>query len=124
MGGLVNYLALLTYPSTQGLVGASGLVYWMMGFWLTMYLLVNRNLSLGQRINRVVVVALVVLLPTTFQENVSYRTHAIGLGLGVVSAFIYFQFYRESIRAKEIVTVEELEMEEEPSDDPEDFSAS
>jgi rhomboid protease GluP len=124
MSGLTNYLSLLTYSPTQGLIGASGLVYWMMGFWLSMYLLVNRNLSLGQRVIRVVVIALLVLLPTTFQENVSYRTHAIGFGLGVVSAFAYFQCHRESIRAKQVVDVQELEVEGEAFDDPKDFSAS
>jgi hypothetical protein len=41
------------------------------------------------------------------QANVSYRTHAIGLGLGVVSALVYFQRNRESIRAAEVVELEE-----------------
>ena len=107
---LVHYLSLLTYPHTVALVGASGLVYWMAGFWLTMYLLVDRKLGLGKRFMRAVVVALVVLLPTTFQENVSYRTHAIGFGLGVGSAFVYFLLHRESIRTAEVVEVEEEEL--------------
>ncbi|MBI4460983.1 MAG: rhomboid family intramembrane serine protease, partial [Acidobacteria bacterium] len=103
LSGLTNYLALLTYPPRVSLVGASGLVYWMAGFWLSMYLLVDRSLGLGKRVMRVVVIALVVFLPTTFQENVSYRTHAIGLGLGVGSAYVYFQRHRKSIRAAELV---------------------
>jgi rhomboid protease GluP len=110
MTGLAHYLSLLSYSHAVGLVGASGLVYWMTGFWLSMYLLVNRNLGLGTRVMRVVVVAMVVLLPTTFQENVSYRTHAIGFGLGVGSAFAYFLMYRESIRTAEVVEVEEEDL--------------
>jgi rhomboid protease GluP len=109
MTGLAHYLALLSYPPSAALVGASGLVYWMAGFWLTMYTLVDRTLSLGRRVMRVVVVILVVLLPTTFQEDVSYRTHAIGFGLGVVSAVAYFQRHRESIRGSEVVEVEEFD---------------
>ena len=54
---------------------------------------------------RAVGIVLVVLLPSTLQENVSYRTHAIGFGLGVVSAFVYFRRNRESIRAAEVVEV-------------------
>ncbi len=107
MAGLTNYLALLTYPPGAGLVGASGLVYWMAGFWLSMYVLVERSQGLGKRIMRAMVFGMVLLLPTTFQVNVSYRTHAIGFALGAVSAFAYFQRNRHSIRAAEVVEVEE-----------------
>ena len=113
LAGLTNYLSLLTYPTEVSLVGASGLVYWMAGFWLSMYLLVDRSLGLGKRVMRAVVIALLVLFPTTLQENVSYRTHAIGFGLGVVSAFVYFRRNREPIRAAEVVEMEE------PFDNPE-----
>jgi rhomboid protease GluP len=107
MAALTNYIALLTYPPGVSLIGASGLVYWMAGFWLSMYLMVERSIALAKRSLRVVCLALLVLLPTTLQANVSYRTHAIGLGLGVVSALVYFQFNRESIRAAEVVEFEE-----------------
>ena len=118
MAGLTNYLSLLTYPPEVSLVGASGLVYWMAGFWLGMYLLVERSVGLGKRILRAVCLALLVLFPSTFQANVSYRTHAIGFGLGTVSAFVYFQRNRESIRAAEVVE------REEPFDDSEDMPHS
>lgn len=114
MAGSINAIALLTYPAGVSLLGASGLVYWMAGFWLSMYLLVERSVRPGTRVLRVVCLGLLVLLPTTFQANVSYRSHAIGLGLGVVSAFLYFQRNRASIRAAEV-----LEMED-PFDDYED----
>ena len=118
MAGLTNYISLLTYPSEVSLIGASGLVYWMAGFWLSMYLLVERSMGPGKRVLRVVCLALLVLLPSTFQANVSYRTHAIGLGLGVVSALVYFQLNRESIRAAEVVELEE------PLDEPEEILPS
>ncbi len=108
LAGLTNYLSLLTYPPEVSLVGASGLVYWMAGFWLSMYLLVDRSLALGKRIMRAVVIALLVLFPTTLQENVGYRVHAIGFGLGVASAFVYFQRNRAFIRATEVVEMEDL----------------
>jgi rhomboid protease GluP len=107
MGGLTNYLALLTYSPNVTLLGASGLVYWMAGFWLSMYLLVQRSVRPGTRVLRVVCLALLVLLPTSFQPNISYRSHAIGLGLGVVSALVYFWRKRESIRAAEVLEMEE-----------------
>jgi len=118
MAGLTNYISLLTYPSGVSLIGASGLVYWMAGFWLSMYLLVERSVAPGKRVLRAVCLALLVLVPSTFQPNVSYRTHAIGLGLGVVSALVYFQCNRESIRAAEVVEWEE------PLDDPGEILSS
>ena len=117
MAALTNYFSLLTYPREVALVGASGLVYWMAGFWLCMYLLVERSVGLGKRVLRAVCLALLVLVPTTFQANVSYRTHAIGLALGAVSALVYFQRNREFIRTAEVV-------EEEPFDDPDEFPPS
>ena len=54
MAGLTNYVSLLTYPSEVSLIGASGLVYWMAGFWLSMYLVVERSVSPGKRVLRVV----------------------------------------------------------------------
>jgi hypothetical protein len=116
MAALTNCFSLLTYPPGASLVGASGLVYWMAGFWLSMYLLVERTVAPGKRVLRAVCLALLVLLPSTFQANVSYRTHAIGLGLGVVSALVYFQRNRHSIRSAEIVELEET------SYDPEEIS--
>ena len=108
LASLTNYLSLLTYPPRTGLLGASGLVYWMAGFWLCIYLLVDRSLSLGKRVMRAIVVALVVLLPTRFQEHVGYRIHAIAFGLGVGAAFAYFHRRRESIRAAEVVEMENI----------------
>jgi rhomboid protease GluP len=107
MAALTNYLSLLTYPPEVSLLGASGLVYWMAGFWLSMYLLVERSVDPGKRVLRAVCLALLVLFPSTFQANVSYRTHAIGLGLGVASALVYFQRNRNSIRSAEVVELEE-----------------
>jgi rhomboid protease GluP len=107
LAGLTNYLSLLTYPPQVSLVGASGLVYVMAGFWLSMYLAVERTLSIGKRLLRAVGIALVVLFPTSLQEEVSYRAHAIGLGLGAVSAFVYFRSRRASIRSAEVVEAED-----------------
>lgn len=106
MAALTNYVSVLTYPPGVILVGASGLVYWMAGFWLTMYLLVERSVSPGKRVLRAVCLALLVLFPSSFQANVSYRTHAIGLGLGTASALVYFLLKRAPIRAAEVAELE------------------
>lgn len=106
MACLINYLSLLTYPPGVSLVGASGMIYWMAAFWLTIYLLVERSVSAGTRWLRAVCLGALVLLPSTFDANISYRTHAIGFALGIVSALVYFQRRRQSIRAAEVVELE------------------
>ncbi len=108
MGSLTNYLALLTYAPQVRLVGASGMVYWMAGFWLTMYMLIERRYSVKRRLLHGVGVGLILLMPSALKATVSYRTHAIGLALGIGLAAVYFMANRRAIRA-----AEELEYDEE-----------
>ena len=112
LGGVTNYLALLTYSPGTRLVGSSGLVYLMAGFWLVMYVLVERRHPVKRRLLHAVGVALIVFLPSSLQENVSYRTHAIGFGLGTILAVACFQ-----LKKKEILSAEVLETEEPEPDD-------
>ncbi|MEJ2143715.1 MAG: rhomboid family intramembrane serine protease [Acidobacteriota bacterium] len=103
LGGLVNYLSLLTYqPADVRLVGASGMVYLMVGFWLTMYMLIERRLSVRRRIIHAVGVGLIVLMPTVLHQEVSYRTHAIGVVVGMLSALVYYRFARRRIQSVEV----------------------
>jgi rhomboid protease GluP len=103
LGGLTTYLSVLTYPPNAHLVGASGLVYLMAGFWLTIYVLVERRHSRGKRLLQAIGFAVLVFFPTSFHEQISYRTHAIGFGLGLVQAMAFFQLYKSKIRSAEVV---------------------
>lgn len=105
VGALTNLLSLMTYPDGVRLVGASGLVYVMVGFWLTMYILVERRISLKRRLLHGIGISLIVLLPSTIQENVSYRTHAIGFGLGSLTACGHFHLRKDQIRRQEVLEV-------------------
>jgi len=101
LGGAVTYISLLTYPSGIRLMGASGLVYIMAGFWLMTYILVERRLTVKRRLLRAVGVALIVFLPTSFQPEISYRTHALGFGMGLILALSHFQLKKKTIRSAE-----------------------
>jgi rhomboid protease GluP len=100
-GALTGALSLATYAPATRLVGASGVVYWMGGFWLTLYLLVERRLDLGKRTFRAMGFSILVFLPTVFEPEVSYRTHAIGFGLGVAFGLAYFTARKPALRAAE-----------------------
>ena len=109
LSGVTTYLSLLTYSPEVHLVGASGMIYLMAGFWLTAYILVERSLPMKKRVLRSMSVALILLLPSTVQPQVSYRTHAIGLVLGIVAAALYCHRRKRWIRAAEVLEIEEDE---------------
>jgi rhomboid protease GluP len=107
LGGLVTGVSLKTYEAHTLLLGASGVVYLMAAFWLTLYLLVERRFSMGKRVIRAVGFALIVLVPTAVEPAVSYRTHALGFGMGVAFALGYFAVKRDSLRRAERVEFED-----------------
>lgn len=100
-GGLVMALSLATYPPLTILVGASGVTYLMAGFWLTLYLFVERRFTPARRLLRAAGFGVIVLMPTVVEPAVSYRTHALGLGVGVALGVAYFYFNMDRLRASE-----------------------
>ena len=105
-GVLVTGLSLATYPRFTVLVGASGMVYLMAGFWLTLYLLVERRFGFGKRLLRAVGFGVIVLMPTVVEPAVSYRTHALGLGVGAMLGLVYFHVSKERLRRAERIEIE------------------
>jgi membrane associated rhomboid family serine protease len=102
-------LSLLTYPPQVVLVGASGLVYSMVSFWLVMYSLIERTVPPKKRLLRIIGIALIVLFPTTVRPEVSYRTHAIAAGAGIVAAIAYFRSGKKRFRSQEVIELEMLD---------------
>lgn len=102
-GGVTNAFSLWTYPPELVLVGASGMVSWMGGAWLALYLTLNRQVSLTARLLRTIGVALLLFAPSeTFDPHVSYRTHGIGFALGVLWGVWHFRWHRARFRAAEV----------------------
>ena len=89
------------YAPNIRIVGASGLLYLLAGTWLTLYVLVERRLTIPKRLLRAVGVFLVVLVPTSIEPEVSYRAHGIGFFFGICLALAYFLARRETIRGAE-----------------------
>lgn len=106
LGSLVTALSLRTYQGGTLLLGASGVVYLMAGFWLTLYLFVERRVGPGKRLMRAIGFGLIVLVPTAVEPQVSYRSHAIGFASGVAAALVYFSRHRERLRGEERVELE------------------
>ena len=89
------------YPPNIRVVGASGMLYLLAGAWLTLYVLVERRLTVPKRLVRVIGFFLVVLVPTSIRPEVSYRAHFIGLFFGICLGLAYFLARRDAIRQGE-----------------------
>jgi rhomboid protease GluP len=101
LGAAANALAVLTYGPNTELLGASGLVYILGGFWLTLYPLIQRQYSVVNRVIRAIGIALVIFAPSTFVPTTSYITHAIGFALGIGLGIFYFIKNKKEIRSHE-----------------------
>jgi rhomboid protease GluP len=106
VGAVVTLIAVMTYPPHTNLVGASGVIFLMAGFWLTLYVCLERRYSIGKRLVRAFGFFLIVLGPTTYSPQISYRTHAIGFGAGVLVAVVYFLANKDRFRFAEEVEIE------------------
>ena len=111
LGTLIHYLSLLTYEPQVNLFGISGIVYLFAGFWLVLYVGIDRRHSLGARLVRAIGVGLVVLFPSTMEPQVSYRAHAIGFGVGLLFGMFYFLRWRGYFRKFEVEAPEESILE-------------
>lgn len=105
IGGLTNVFVLSTMPAHISLIGVSGVVYWMGAAWMTLAYLIDRREGHTKRIVRVLGVSMILFLPDTFREEVSYLSHFVGYVLGVISGFIFFLIYRKQLRSAEVVEV-------------------
>lgn len=102
LAAITNYITVYTYPENVRLIGASGLVYVLAGFWLTMFWFLQRQHLWHRRLLRVLGVAIVILFPTTFEPTVSYRAHAIGFAMGFIYAVFHFLINKDELRKSEV----------------------
>lgn len=105
-GAVVTTISLATYPPNTNLLGASGVVYFMAAFWLTLYVCLERRFSAGKRLLRATGFMLIFLVPTGFNPQTSYRTHAIGFCVGVIAAVLYFFPNKERFRREEEIVID------------------
>jgi rhomboid protease GluP len=115
-GILINLIVIWNYPPEASLVGASGIVYYLWGFWLVNFILIQRQITLNRRLMKATAVGIFILVPTTFKPQVSYYAHGVGLFLGIVSGLFYYFINFKKIRSYEVweeVIEEEVEEDEE-----------
>ena len=98
--GLINVFVLWNAPTDMQLIGASGMVYWMAGAWLTLYFILDIQRSYFRRILRALGVAAGVFLPASaFDPNVSYTSHLYGFIFGCFFSIGYYYLHRKRFRS-------------------------
>lgn len=107
-GGITNAIVLTTLPPTAQLLGVSGVVYWMGGAWLTLYFFLETRERITRRTLKAIGIGLLLFVPETFHQEVSYLSHLIGFIFGVLWAFGYYYWNRPRfLAAIESVLIEE-----------------
>ncbi len=103
IGGLISGLTLQQMSPETSLIGLSGIVFWMGGFWLILYFLIDTTRSIKSRLLRVTGLALAVFAPAeAFDPSISYYSHFVGFSLGILSGGIYFLKNRRLIKKAEV----------------------
>lgn len=104
MGGVINLLALSTYPKEVTLVGISGVIYFMASFWMTSYVMIERKMKFGRRLIIATGISLALFCPDLMhlEEKVSYLSHGLGFILGIPSALLWFWWNKEMVRSEEV----------------------
>lgn len=92
IGVLSNAATIYFYSPTTHLVGASGMLYGMVALWLVLYVRFETDYTVTMRVFRAIGVSLVLLFPTTFQEQTSYLAHAAGFAIGMIVGFLLMPF--------------------------------
>jgi rhomboid protease GluP len=103
LGGVTNFIVLTSMPGHVSLIGASGVVYWMGGAWMTLAYLIDRREKKGRRLLRSIGISMILFLPENYKSDISYSSHFIGFGLGMVSAIAMYSVHRKQYLQAEVI---------------------
>jgi rhomboid protease GluP len=90
VGSVINFLVLMTFKHEIGIVGISGVLYYLWGFWFALYIKLQSHISLTRRLMKVFIVGSFLLIPEVFEVNVSHLSHFLGFVLGILLGIFYY----------------------------------
>ena len=96
VGGLASVATIFWYQNSTFLLGASGMIYGMIGLWLVTYLRYELRYRFRTRLFRAIGFILVMLFPSTITENISYSAHFFGFFIGGLVGVILILLYGTS----------------------------
>lgn len=106
VGGLINLITIYTMNEQVGLLGMSGVIYWMGSVWITLFILIDKRITLRKRFAVGIFLTLMLFSAETYKPNVSYTSHFVGFVLGVACAFIYYHLNNKKFsEAEEFILI-------------------
>lgn len=94
IGIMSNFMTVSMYNSNAHLLGASGMIYGMIGLWLVLYLKFDTRVIFSRRLLRAAGFAMLMLLPRAYEPTTSYLAHASGFSIGIATGVIGVPFFR------------------------------
>lgn len=95
IGGLTSLATVYWYGKGTSVIGASGMIYGMIGLWIVTYCRYDTRFSFPMRVFRASGFVLIMLFPQTYAIHVSYSAHFFGFIFGLLLGF--FLVYRREI---------------------------
>ena len=107
-GGLTNLIVLNTLPKFTDLMGISGVVYWMAGVWMVLYLRIETRFPWRRRIANILFIGVLLLMPEKYSPQISYLSHGLGFLFGLLFGSLLYK-----MRKAEFLKAEDYEIENE-----------
>ena len=96
-----NFVVINSYVANTTLVGASGIVYYLWGFWLVQYFFLQTHMSYFERFLRIGAVFLILLVPTQYSPRTSYMAHYVGFFVGNIFSLLYYLVRSDFLKSYE-----------------------
>lgn len=103
VGVIINLLTILSTPASQGIIGTSGIVFAMVGQYVTLYFIFEHRLGAMTKTLRIVGFLLLLFFPHEYSASTSYIAHAYGFGAGIIAALILVPYVRHNINEAQLV---------------------
>ena len=111
VAALTNLFVIQIYGGEVNLVGASGVVFYLWGFWMVLYMFLQRHYSILNRSLRMGAVFLILLIPNEYQPHTSYLAHYIGFAIGVLTGTLFFLINKSKLISFEKWKIKEVSEE-------------
>ena len=97
VGVITTLLTILSTPASQGIIGSSGIVFAMVGQYVTLYFIFENRHSAMAKTVRIIGFLLLLFFPHEYSASTSYIAHAYGFVVGIVAALILTPYVRHKL---------------------------
>jgi membrane associated rhomboid family serine protease len=103
-GVVITLLTNVTTPQAQGLIGSSGIVFAMVGLYVTLYYFFEHRHTGSAKLVRVTGFLLLLFVPHEYSHDISYLAHGYGFLIGIVVALILVPYLTDRLAVNAAAT--------------------